>query len=45
MPKKVFVEVTADFKADGEMLPRSFIWDDGRSYQSFSSLKLARINR
>jgi hypothetical protein len=32
MPKKVFVEVKADFTADGEILPRSFKWEDGHSY-------------
>ena len=30
---KVYVTVTAEFTADGILLPRSFIWEDGRCYQ------------
>ena len=29
---KVFVPVTVDFRADGVMLPRSIIWEDGHEY-------------
>lgn len=31
--RKVYVTVNADFTADGKVLPRSFIWDDGRNYE------------
>lgn len=30
--RKVYVSVNADFTADGKVMPRSFIWDDGRRY-------------
>ena len=29
---KVYVEVNVDHKADGTVLPRSFIWEDGHQY-------------
>ena len=30
---KVYVEVNADFKTDGTLYPRSFVWEDGRRYE------------
>ena len=30
---KVYVPVTVDFRADGVMLPRSIIWEDGHEYE------------
>jgi len=29
---KVYVEVNEDHKADGTILPRSFLWEDGKRY-------------
>ncbi len=29
---KVYVEVTAVFHQDGQLLPVSFVWEDGRRY-------------
>lgn len=29
---KVYVQVNADFNADGVMLPRELIWEDGEKY-------------
>ncbi len=29
---KVYVQVNADFRADGLMLPRELIWEDGEKY-------------
>ena len=29
---KVYVQVSVVFREDGTMLPRSFIWEDGRKY-------------
>jgi len=31
--RKVFVDVTATFSKDGKLLPRSFVWEDGRRYE------------
>ena len=30
---KVYVTVVAEFSAEGRLLPKSFIWEDGREYQ------------
>jgi hypothetical protein len=30
---KVYVEVTAKFLTDGTLVPLSFIWEDGRSFE------------
>ena len=30
---KVYVPVKVDFRADGVMLPRSIIWEDGHEYE------------
>ena len=30
---KVYVNVTAEFTADGRLLPKSFIWKDGHVYE------------
>ena len=32
MDVKVYVQVNADFNADGVMLPRVLIWEDGEKY-------------
>ena len=32
MDTKVYVQVNADFNADGVMLPRVLIWEDGETY-------------
>ncbi len=32
-PIKVYVPVTVDFRADGVMLPRTIIWEDGHEYE------------
>jgi len=32
-PYKVYVDVTAEFKADGTVVPLSFVWEDGRRYE------------
>ena len=29
---KVYVEVNEDHKPDGTIIPRSFVWEDGRRY-------------
>jgi len=31
--KKVFVEVSVNFSTDGELTPKSFVWEDGRTYE------------
>ena len=31
--RKVYVDVAADFTADGTVMPRSFVWDDGHRYE------------
>ena len=31
--KKVYVEVHAKFTKDGRLLPKSFLWKDGREYE------------
>ena len=31
--KKVYVEVYARFTKDGRLLPKSFLWKDGREYE------------
>ena len=30
---KVYVNVTAEFTTDGRLLPKSFAWKDGRTYE------------
>ena len=30
---KVYVTVTVEFSTEGVLLPKSFIWEDGREYQ------------
>jgi len=30
--RKVFVDVTATFTKDGNIIPMNFIWEDGRKY-------------
>ena len=30
---KVYVTVIAEFSTEGVLLPKSFIWEDGRQYQ------------
>ncbi|GHU68020.1 hypothetical protein FACS1894184_09020 [Clostridia bacterium] len=31
--RKVYIPVNADFDAAGNVLPRSFMWEDGRVYE------------
>lgn len=31
--KKVYVAVTAEFSPDGDIMPCSFTWEDGRRYE------------
>ena len=31
--KKVYVEVTASFRADGLLLPHEMVWEDGHHYE------------
>ena len=33
MVRKVFVPVTADFDLNGQIIPRSFVWEDGRYFE------------
>ena len=30
--RKVYVDVNADHLTDGKVIPRYFVWDDGRKY-------------
>jgi len=30
---KVYVEVNADYKTDGAIFPRSFVWEDGNRFE------------
>ena len=30
---KIYVEVNEDRQTDGQVLPRSFVWEDGRRYE------------
>lgn len=32
-PVKVYVQVAAVFTAEGNLLPRSFVWEDGQRYK------------
>ncbi len=31
--KKIYVDVTVQFSREGQMIPISFIWKDGRKYE------------
>lgn len=31
--RKVYITVNATFTPEGEIMPQSFIWDDGRQYE------------
>lgn len=31
--RKVYVKVNADFDVYGRILPRSFVWEDGQTYE------------
>lgn len=31
--KKVFVEVSAKYSQDGEITPKSFVWENGETYE------------
>ena len=33
MDHKVYVDVTAEFSKDGELVPKSFRWEDGQVYE------------
>ena len=39
---KVYVDVTAEFGREGGLVPISFIWEDGRKYDSDRVLKKER---
>jgi hypothetical protein len=39
---KVYVEVNEDRKADGQILPRSFVWEDGRRFEVDRVLDIRR---
>ncbi len=41
-PWKAYVEVIADFSADGRMKPLSLIWEDGRRYDIDRILRVDR---
>jgi len=31
--RKVYIQVNAVFSLDGELTPKSFVWEDGRCYE------------
>ena len=33
MTAKVYVDVLAVFSRDGELIPKAFVWEDGRRYE------------
>ena len=33
MKVKVYVDVLAVFSRDGELIPKAFVWEDGRRYE------------
>ena len=33
MDNKVYVDVTAEFSKDGNLVPKSFRWEDGQVYE------------
>jgi hypothetical protein len=33
MGNKVYVDVTAEFSKDGDLVPKSFRWEDGQVYE------------
>lgn len=33
MDNKVYVDVTAEFSKDGDLVPKSFRWEDGQVYE------------
>lgn len=41
-PYKAYVEVIADFSAEGRMKPLRLIWEDGRTYEIDRILKVDR---
>ena len=41
-PYKAYVEVIADFSADGRMKPLRLIWEDGRKYDVDRILRVDR---
>ncbi len=42
MCRKVFVDVNANFKADGTIIPLSIKWEDGTVYTIDSIIKVCR---
>lgn len=42
MCRKVFVDVNANFKADGTIIPLSIKWEDGTVYRIDQVLKVCR---
>lgn len=41
-PHKAYVEVIADFSADGQMMPLRLVWEDGQSYDIDRILRVDR---
>lgn len=41
-PNKAYVEVIANFLADGKMLPLKLIWENGKSYEIDRILRVDR---
>ena len=41
-PNKAYVEVIANFSADGKMLPLKLIWENGKSYEIDRILRVDR---
>lgn len=39
---KVYVDVTATFTKDGILIPKKFIWEDGREYEVISVIDVRR---
>ena len=39
---KVYVDVVAEFRKDGQLVPISFTWEDGRKYSIDRILKIER---
>lgn len=42
MPRKVFVEVTAHFDTDGQIVPLSIVWENGKTFEIDRILDIRR---
>ena len=42
MNSKVYIGVTATFEPDGRLLPRSILWEDGRTFEIDKILDVRR---